>query len=158
MLTGVIFCESDSFVSRTIRDVTKEDDSHVALLFDETVLHFRFLGFESMHIEEFEQIYRIHDILLPPKEIMVSEQAVIKHYSGKAYDFIGMLYIGLFLLVRDLSGFHLPGGNYWQNKRDRFCVEFAAEICLGEKGSMWTPGQFKATLFENGWVQCKIKE
>lgn len=155
MLTGVIFCESDSFVSKQIHAVTHDADTHVALLFDETVLHFRFLGFESMHITEFEQIYKIHDILLPPKEIMVSESAVIKHYSGKAYDFFGMIYVGLFLLVRDLCGIHLPGGNYWQNKRDRFCVEFAAEICIGERGSMWTPGQFKATLFGNGWVQCK---
>lgn len=155
MLTGVIFCDSDNFVAREIKQVTGENDSHVALLFGDTVLHFRFLGFESMHISEFEQIYAIHDILEPKEHIMVSEAAVIRHYSGKAYDFIGMIYVGLFLLCRDLFGIHLPGGNYWQNKRDRFCVEFAAEVCLGEKGSMWTPGQFKATLFGNGWAKCK---
>jgi len=151
MLTGVIFCESDNFVSRQIKAVTHEDDSHVALLFGDTVLHFRFLGFESMHIDEFKLIYDIHSILKSPKEIMVSEVAVIKHYHGKAYDFLGIFYVAAFLLCRDVLGFHLPGGNYWQNKRDRFCVEFAAEICLGAKGSMWTPTQFRHILLKNNF-------
>lgn len=152
MLTGVIFCESESFVSNQIKAITNEDDSHVALLFDDTVLHFRFLGFESMHISEFEHIYKIHNVLIPPRAIMVSEASAIRHYHGKAYDFIGMIYVGVFLLFRDLFGIHFPGGNYWQNKRDRFCVEFAAEVSLGEKGSMWTPGQFMDNLLKEGWV------
>jgi hypothetical protein len=151
MLTGVIFCDSDNFVARTIKDVTHEAETHVALLFDETVLHYRFLGFESMHIAEFEQIYKISSVLAPPKEIMISEQAVIKAYKGGAYDFLGILYVAAFLLMRDLFGIHLPGGNYWQNKRDRFCVEFAAEICLGEKGSMLTPYGLKNKLLQNNW-------
>jgi hypothetical protein len=155
MLTGVIFCDSDNFVARTIKDVTHEAETHVALLFGETVLHYRFLGFESMHIGEFEQIYKISSVLSPPQELMISEQAVIKANKGGAYDFLGILYVAVFLLIRDFAGIHLPGGNYWQNKRDRFCVEFAAEICIGEKGSMMTPAGFKAKLIEKGWAKCK---
>ena len=45
MLTGVIFCDSDNFVAREIKHITGEDESHVALLFGDTVLHYRFLGF-----------------------------------------------------------------------------------------------------------------
>jgi len=156
MLTGVIFCESDNFVSKQIKAITHEDDSHVALLFGDTVLHFRFLGFESMHIDEFKMIYDIHSILKAPKEIMVSEHAVINHYHGKAYDFLGMLYVAMFLLFRDIMGITLPGGNYWQNKRDRFCVEFAAEICLGVRGSMLTPTQFRNTLLNNNFKKLEV--
>jgi hypothetical protein len=151
MLTGVIFCESDNFVSKQIKAITHEDDSHVALLFGETVLHFRFLGFESMALEEFKLIYDIHSILCPEVGILVSEKAVIDHYHGKAYDFLGMIYVGVFLLFRDILGITLPGGNYWQNKRDRFCVEFAAEICLGVRGSMWTPTQFRHILLNKNF-------
>jgi hypothetical protein len=156
MITGVIFCDSDNFVARSIKDITNEDESHVALLFGDTVLHYRFLGFESMHIAEFEQIYKISAVLSPPKEIMISEQSVIKANKGGAYDFLGILYVAFFLFMRDFFGITMPGGNYWQNKRDKFCVEFAAEICLGDRGSMMTPGKFKNKLLVRGWNSCKI--
>jgi hypothetical protein len=156
MLTGVIFCDSDSLAAKAIRDVTKEPESHVALLFGNVVLHYRFLGFESMHIAEFEQIYKVGCILAPPVEIMVSDEAIIKNYSKGAYDFLGMIYVGIFLIFRDIFGLTLPGGNYWQEKRDKFCVEFAAEITLGESGSMTTPTGLKNKLLEEGWSLCKI--
>lgn len=153
MLTGVIFCDSDNFVARAIKDVTKEGESHVALLFEgDIVLHFRFLGFESMHLTEFLSIYHVSAVLEPRKHLMVSPGAVVSKYGGKAYDFWGMIYVGIFLLFRDLFGITLPGGNHFENKRDRFCVEFASEICTGEKGSMLTPTQFKNTLLKNGYT------
>lgn len=158
MLTGVIFCDSDNFVSKEIKHITQEDVSHVALLFGDTVLHFRFLGFESMHIEEFKSIYRIIAILEPKEAIMVAPGPVIKKYSGKAYDFFGLIYVAMFLGLRDMFNITLPGGNYWQNKRDQFCVSFCADVCLGEQGKMWTPEQFKNILLSKGWKLCKISE
>jgi hypothetical protein len=154
MLTGAIFCDSDNFVARTIKDVTKDGESHVALLFDgDIVIHFRFLGFETMHLDEFKSLYHISSILTAKQTIMIEPKAVIKHYGGKAYDFLGMIYVGIFLLVRDFFGFHLPGGNHFESRRDRFCVEFASEICLGQRGSMMTPGQLRRRLLENGWSE-----
>lgn len=154
MLTGVIFCDSDNFVARTIKDVTKEIESHVALLFDgDIVIHFRFLGFETMHLDDFKNLYNISSILSAKQAIMVQPKAVIKHYGGKAYDFFGMIYVGIFLLCRDIFGFYLPGGNHFESRRDRFCVEFASEICLGQRGSMMTPGQLRRRLLENGWSE-----
>lgn len=158
MLTGVIFCDSDNFVARSIKDITHEVESHVALLFGDVVLHFRFLGFESMHLDEFKSLYHIGTILEAPKAVLVAPHAIIDHYKGKSYDFFGMVYVGIFLLVRDFLGVHLPGGNRFESRRDRFCVEFAAEICLGERGSMMTPGQFKNKLLAKGWKPCKINE
>lgn len=154
MLTGAIFCDSDSFVAREIKATTNEDESHVALLFGETVLHFRFLGFETMHIAEFKETYAIKSTLTPPRAVMVSPESIIRHYHGRAYDFLGMAYVALYLLAKEI-GITLPGGNYWQNKRDMFCVEFVSEICLGKRGSMLTPGQLKSELLRNGWVECK---
>jgi hypothetical protein len=155
MLTGVIFSNSDNFISREIKHVTREPDSHVALLFDDTVLHFRFLGFESMDLEEFKMIYKVNDILVSPEAVMVSKEAVIRQYHGKAYDFLGMIYVAFYLGFRDMLGIVLPGGNYWQNKRDRFCVSFGAEVCLGEAGTMWTPTQFKNILLKKGWKNAR---
>jgi hypothetical protein len=158
MLTGAIFCDSDNFVARSIKDITHEAESHVALLFGDIVLHFRFLGFESMHIDEFKSLYHIGTTLEAPQAVLVSPEAVIQQYKGKAYDFFGMIYVGFFLLFRDLFGLNLPGGNQFEARRDRFCVEFAAEICTGERGSMMTPGQFKNKLLAKGWKPCKISE
>lgn len=151
MLTGAIFCDSDNFVAREIKHITGEDESHVALLFGETVLHYRFMGFESMHISEFREIYNVSSILAPPQAIMVDAPAVIRKYRGGAYDFLGIIYVALFLGLRDCYGIYLPGANRLQRKRDKFCVEFAAEICLGETGGMTTPGQFKFILLSRGW-------
>lgn len=153
MLTGVIFCDSDNFVARTIKDVTKEGESHVALLFEgDIVLHFRFLGFETMHLSEFLDLYHVTSVLKPRRAILVSPGAVVSHYRGKAYDFFGMIYVGIYLMFRDFFGVTLPGGNHFESKRDRFCVEFAAEICLGKRGSLMTPGQLKDTLLKTGWT------
>ena len=73
-------------------------------------------------------------------------------------DFWGIIYVALFLGLRDSYGIHLPGGNRLQSKRDRFCVEFAAEICLGEAGSMMTPGQFKFSLLSKGLETMPIAD
>lgn len=157
MLTGVIFCDSDNFVARAIKDITHEPDSHVALLFDDNiVLHFRFIGFETLHVDEFVSLYHISDVLQPRQHLMVSPGAVISKYKGRAYDFRGLIYAGLFLLCRDLFGFYLPGGNKLERKRDRFCVEFVSEICLAESGSLMTPGQLKDRLLQNNYTRSNV--
>lgn len=153
MLTGVIFCDSDNLVAKEIKDVTASEMSHVALLFDNsTVLHFRFLGFEVMYLDEFKEIYKIHSILRPEKAIAVSPQTVAKHYSGKAYDFKGVIYLWLFFFLQRVFGFDLPGSNKWQDRKQKFCVEFAAEVCLGETCSTYSPESFHKRCLNSGFV------
>lgn len=155
MLTGVIFCDSDNFVADQIKAVTQSDISHVALLFNDIVLHFRFLGFESIHIEDFRNMYHIQHVLAPKQAIMVSPEAVIRRYRGKAYDFKGIMYLWLFFSLQHL-GIILPGHNKFEVQRDRFCVEFASEVCLGKSGSNWSPHQFLEILVKSGWLDVTI--
>lgn len=156
MIVGVIFCDSGSLVAKGIKAVTESDMSHCALLFDDgIVLHYRFLGFESMYIGEFETIYQIKKILLPKEAIFANAMSVIKRHSKKPYDFFGMLYVGLHIGVQAITGCDLPGINYFENKRKRFCVEFCAEVLLGESGSMLTPMNLHNLLIARGYSESK---
>lgn len=152
MITGVIFCDSDNLVARGIKAVTESEMSHCALLFDdEIVLHYRFMGFETMHIMEFEAIYQIKKLLKPKEAIFASSATVTQRHNKKPYDFFGMLYVGLHLGVLSLTGYNLPGINYLEAKRKRFCVEFCAEVLLGESGSLMTPEALYRLLISRGY-------
>jgi hypothetical protein len=152
MITGVIFCDSDNMIARGIKEVTGDSESHCALLFDNNVvLHYRFLGFETMLLSEFETIYDIVAILVPQQAIFASADMVVKKHKKGAYDFLGMLYVGVHLLVSRLLGINLPNINRWESRRKRFCVEFVAETVTGTTGSMSTPRQLYRILRSRGW-------
>lgn len=156
MLTGVIFCDSDNLVARGIKAVTESDMSHCALLFDdEIVLHYRFLGFESMHVEEFESIYQTKAMLKPKEAIFASSHTVIQRHKKKPYDFFGMLYVGLHLGFQAVTGMNLPGINRWEAKRKRFCVEFCAEVLLGDSCSLMTPEALYRLLISRGYREAE---
>jgi hypothetical protein len=156
MITGVIFCDSDNMIARGIKEVTGDDESHCALLFDDSVvLHYRFLGFESMLLSEFESIYQISAILLPPQAIFAAADVVVKNHKKGAYDFLGMIYVGVHLLVSKLIGVNLPNINRWEARRKRFCVEFVAETVSAVSGSMMTPHQLYRFLRSRGWNEAE---
>jgi hypothetical protein len=156
MITGVIFCDSDNLIARGIKDITGDEESHCALLFDDNVvLHYRFLGFETMLLSEFEAIYQISALLAPPQAIFCSPDIVVKKHNGGAYDFLGMIYVGLHLLVSQFFGVNLPNINRWETRRKRFCVEFVAETVAAQSGSLMTPHQLYSVLKSRGWNEVQ---
>lgn len=151
MLTGVIFCGGDSFFAKQIEEITKEPDQHVALLFDDTlVLHYTVLGFQTAHIRDFP--YKIHCILKSPIDNSKTAEEVIERHKKGAYDFLAVLYIALYKRMKTWFGITLAGNtNQWQNKKKKFCVEFASEESIGVINSTWTPYYFRLELERLGW-------
>lgn len=139
----IIFTKSNYIASKIIRNVTKEDVSHVAIQNAGFVIHSNFTGCRIDVIQDFLQHSDIvHSVEIPyNRELLHSALQLVG--SHKSYDFGGMFYLWL----RAYLPF-LPKKNLWQSSSMYLCTEFLTEVLYGKQDSMITPYQLYLKLKE----------
>lgn len=140
-----LFTQSDSLLSKIIRNETKEDVSHALLEFqDGVILHSNLLGVQlttrAHLLESGGRIMAEIDVPWVTEEQLVSGA---EQYVGSVYDYFALLWDGLMFLV--------PTGmrrkkNQWNNPNRFTCTELVTQIIYGQADSTITPGQLRDKL------------
>ena len=143
-MVNVLFCKGKSWTANIIASIDDTDVSHVALsswkLMDRNlILHSTGKGVNLTTKKAFLKKYDIKRIYEIPVNDEFSESYIlwklIEENEGKPYDYLALVYLGLFLLGKKL-GFGLPLENRWQNKSHYICTEFASLAIMGNTDSM----------------------
>lgn len=130
----VLFTKNNSIVSRLIRRLTGEPVSHCAIEYLGNVYHSNFYG---VHMES------LQNFLQGSNQIVLSIEAQINPYTladamyqyrGSKYDFGGLLYVGLRILIPAL-----PKYNLWQSTGMFMCTEWVEQVTGLPPDAMLTP-------------------
>lgn len=141
---NVLFCKGKSWTANLIASIDGTDVSHVALaswkLMDRNlILHSTASGVNITTKKAFLKKYDIKRVYEIPVNDEFSESFIlwklIEQYEGAPYDYLALIYLGLFLLCKKL-GIRLPAVNRWQNKNHYICTEFATLAIMGNTDSM----------------------
>lgn len=142
----IAFTYSNKWFSKTIRNITKEDISHVVIIIDNTwVLHSNLLGVQVQHIDHFLKSSFIRDrikIDRDEKEVI----ATFAKYEGSGYDIGAMLFLGISIKMRATFPKFTPKQNLWQTTGMFLCTEFLSSIIEQKENGMLTPGQLRTNL------------
>jgi hypothetical protein len=140
----VIFCKGKSWTADVIASIDDTDVSHVAfsswrLLDRNLIFHSTSKGVNITTKKTFLKHYDIKRIYEIPVNDDFTESFIlwkmIEKYEGAPYDYLALIYLGLFLLGKKL-GIRLPAVNRWQNKNHYICTEFATLAIMGHTDSM----------------------
>jgi hypothetical protein len=139
----IIFTKSNRIASKLIRNVTKEDCSHVALSNAGFVIHSNFTGCRIDTLQDFlKHSDIVHSVEISyDREIL--HRALTKVGEHSSYDFGGMAYLWL----RSYLPF-LPKKNLWQSSGLYLCTEFISEVVENKQDSMITPYKFYLRMKE----------
>lgn len=140
-----LFTQSDSILSKIIRNETGEDVSHALLEFpDGIILHSNLLGVQLTTREHLlESGGRIVSEIEVPG--ITEEQLVAgaEKYVGHWYDYLALLWDGIMYLVPKWAR---RSKNQWNNPNAFTCTELVTQIIYGEPDSTITPGQLRDKL------------
>lgn len=148
----LLFTKNKTIASRIIQFVTGESVSHCGFLIEgiETVLHANFFGTNPQHIKSFDEKNEVVFILDVPlsleRELHIYKE-FLRQNSGRWYDFGGILYYGVRLLLNKFFSIPVPEQNLWADKNFDFCVEALCRVSpeltgVEQSGEMLTPYGF----------------
>ena len=133
----IIFTKSNKIGSKLIRWGLDEPVSHVAIRYDDYVVHSRGGGVEVQKLSEFlkhsEVVYSTKVAKNVPRLFRL-----LLNTNKSRYDFGALLY----LTVRTLCGkigISLPKKNLWQTSGMFLCTEWVTSYLEGKEDSMITP-------------------
>ena len=138
----ILFTTSKYPTSWLIRKITGDDCSHCAIRFKNLILHSDFMGVRIIPERDFLK----KNIVLHTLKGVNSDMgifSILHKYSGKRYDFGGLLYLGLRYLLP-----FLPKANIWQTSGMFLCTEFITEVINGQEDSLITPHRLYERLKE----------
>lgn len=154
----ILFSASDLIGSKIIRNITEEDVSHCAIYLDNfnLVIQSVFSGFDIKSVEEFRVVNRIvHSV-----EVVKSkgEEAdflvdVIKKNFGRWYDFGGLVFIGISLLLKKYFNRKMPTQNLWSDSSFDYCIELVVKEFPVIKDDI----DFSETLTPGGLYKLLLK-
>lgn len=149
-MISILFVRGTSVLSKLIMYATGEDVSHVALQWDELVVHSNLLGVQVAFLAEFiEKDIPIHTIDLgDTPELRDKLTSAILTRRSHLYDFGAFLFLGISLILHKKLGLPMPSRNLWQCNGMFLCTEFVTDILSGRENSLITPGQLYTTLNE----------
>lgn len=134
----VLFTTSDKIVSKIIRNLTREDMSHVVIRVGNSIIQSSLWGVEIIEYSKFASsntIIQSLDINLDP--VIVLDNFTQHQYHW--YDWLGLLYLGLRFICLRFFKVKLPKANLWQITGMFTCTELITEILEGEENSEITP-------------------
>lgn len=141
----ILFVKSNKIGSKIIRAVTSEPVSHCAIKFEDLVFHSTMIN--GVHVDFYKDFIDTHEILFNIK--IGSDLAKLSNIKHSRYDYFGILYLGLKLLLGKI-GIKLPKKNLWQSTGMYMCTEFISEIVNDKEDSMITPYKLYKKLSEKG--------
>lgn len=138
----VLFTTSKYPASWLIRNITKEDCSHVALYDGIHVLHCTFTGVKLQTLAEFQKHNKVlHTVALAAPT--PNCRTLYEQYKNSRYDFGALCYLGLRYLIP-----YLPKANLWQTSGMFLCTEFATKVIDHKENSLLTPHQLYDQLLD----------
>lgn len=153
-MISILFTTSEKPMAKLIRWATGEDCSHVAILWDETVVHSNWKGVHSEHTSEFLKENRVvHTIPVSEdsQEDVDRFLRVLSQPNRSPYDFGALLFCGIMLFSRKALGLtKWPKQNLWQSSGMYLCTEFVTEYLYGESDALITPHKLYERILENG--------
>ena len=124
----LVFSKNSSVVSKLIRFITNEDVSHCGFIVEPilTVIHANFLGTHAEFIKSFNKrstiVYCLEVPMTSEDEIELYKSYLIKN-CGRPYDFGGIVYFGVRIILNRLFSMPIPERNLWSDSSYDYCVE-----------------------------------
>lgn len=155
-----LFVSTDKLLSKTIKSLTGENVSHVAIEFPECgiVVHSDLLG---LHIQTSRNFRKAHQIVYELETIQVVNflderiQKLMESYEFHMYDYGAFFFLGFSLLARDYLKIPLPKSNLWQESGMFLCVGWLSEVAFDKEDDMITPYKlYQKMLTSNDWKIC----
>lgn len=135
-MMSVLVTYGQNPLSWLIRKLTKEPASHIAIRWDDWVLHSNLKGVQWTPYSEFKAT--VLDEIPIPEELPRLLAFSARHVDHGRYDFGGLLYCGLRLSLRHI-GIRLPKKNLWQMTGMFACTELVSEYQYGVEDANITP-------------------
>lgn len=137
----VLFCRSESVISKMITWFTGEPVSHAALaicLCDvELVFHSNLLGVSITTMSHFKKKYAILAETAPINLPITFEDISKKESSW--YDIMALLWLGSRFALKKFFRIPIPKANLWQVTGMFTCTELVTQIINNEENSLITP-------------------
>lgn len=145
------FTRSDYYMSKLIRSITGEPVSHCVIILDGMwVVHSNFYGVHVEHIYNFQKHSEIVYKILLPNSKLEEFYTKFDKFNGNGYDFGGMIFLGLSLVLRKHFPKYVPKQNLWQQSGMFMCTEFITELVDNKEDSLITPYQlYQKILIEH---------
>lgn len=138
----------DNFFSNSIRNLTGEPISHVAVeLFNTFIIHSNLKG---VNIQSSVSFWKENQIVIELKPIYCIEKNEIRQkindmmekYERASYDFGAFIYLGIYFFLRSKLKISLPKKNLWQSTGMFICSEWTSQWVNEREDSMLTPWKF----------------
>ncbi len=142
-MMSVLVTYGQNPMSWMIRKLTKEPASHVAIRWDNWVLHSNLKGVQWTPYAHFAPT--VLDEIPIPEDLSKLLDFSARHVDRGGYDFGGVLYCGLRLALRSI-GIRLPKKNLWQMTGMFACTELVTSYQYSIEDADITPSKLGQKL------------
>ena len=156
----IIGSSRNEFFSNAIKKVTKEDISHVAIQYNDIIIHANRHGVVTEPLKEFLKhntiVYSLRSCrLIHEKRLFSYIRKRLPSLLGRKYDQFYLAFFALRMLLRIWFKIPLPKDNLWNISNMYICTELVAEAIGFEMKEMLTPKKLLDELVATGLWQYK---
>lgn len=141
---NILFTRGSNPVSKAIVYLTNEPMSHVAIEMDDYVIHCALLGTQLVTKKHFCDTHEVVATIPMTKCSLRKILAMLE--ADSAYDYPGLLYLGLRYVLKRIFGWSIPKVNLWAISGIYTCTEFVTKVISPTEDSMITPYQLYLKL------------
>lgn len=139
-MMSVLVTYGNNPFSAIIRRLTKEPASHIAIRWDDWVLHSNLSGVVWATYADFAKEAVILDEIPIPQNLEKLLGFSARHVGIGRYDYGGFVYAGLRLGLRPI-GVKLPKKNLWSMTGMFMCMELVEAYVYGKEDANMTPSK-----------------